>query len=257
MSKKRAEGETSRSRWARRIVVGVAIVLGVAAVGIMAFALYVRAATYQPEPDALESALTHPSVSVRSESRYWVIVPEARDAADDSAAPLIYYPGGLVAPESYLRSLVLLAERTGRGIYLVRAPFNAAIFDVGAAQRIIALYGLERPIVGGHSLGGISACRFASANPDSVSGLLIVGSYCDRDLTTSALRVFSVMGDEDRIINRDNYREARANLPNDATILDVPGLNHSAFGDYGLQRGDGISNLEVERVVAIIAEGLR
>ena len=151
---------------------------------------------------------------------------------------------------------MLLADQTGRVIYLVRAPFNAAIFDVGAARRIIDRYGLERPVVGGHSLGGISACRFASANPASVSGLLLLGSYCDRDLTTSRVLVHSVMGDEDRIINRDNYLNARGKLPADASVLDVPGLNHSAFGDYGLQTNDGPSRLTMDRVVELIAMGL-
>lgn len=56
-----------------------------------------------------------------------MIEPKAPEAPGDSEAPVIYYPGGLVAPESYLRALVLLAERTGRVVYLARAPFNAAI----------------------------------------------------------------------------------------------------------------------------------
>lgn len=258
MSGDEGAGRASKSR--RRLAVIAAIALGVPAIGLPAFAVYVRVATYAPEPVALETALAHPTVEVERERSHWVIEPEgwrAGGAAETPVAPIIYYPGGLVAPESYLRALVLLAERTGRVVYLVRAPFNAAIFDVGAAQRIIDRYGLARPIVGGHSLGGISACRFASANPEAVSGLLLLGSYCDRDLTASGLHVSSVMGDRDRIINRDNYLEAGGNLPADAIVVDVPGLNHSAFGDYGLQRDDGPSALTMDRVVELIAEGLR
>ena len=257
MCRKEPGSEAPASRRGRRFAVAAAIALGVPTIGLLAFALYVRVATYQPEPDALEAALAHPTVSVRSEGRHWVIEPGERAVDGEAGAPLIYYPGGLVSPESYLRLLVLLAERTGRVVYLVRAPFNAAIFDVGAAHRIIDRYGLEQPVVGGHSLGGISACRFAGANPESVSGLLLHGSYCDRDLTASGLRVHSVMGDEDRIINRDNYRQARGSLPADATVVDVPGLNHSAFGDYGLQRDDGPASLATEHVVELVAEGLR
>lgn len=105
----------------------VAAALGVPALALLVFAVYVRVATYQPEPGALEAALTHPAVSVRSERRHLVIEPVARETPGDSKAPVIYYPGGLVAPESYLRALVLLAERTGLVVYLVRSPFNAAI----------------------------------------------------------------------------------------------------------------------------------
>jgi pimeloyl-ACP methyl ester carboxylesterase len=240
----------------RRWLVVMTIAVGVPTIGLAAFIVFVRVATYPPDPVALEAALSSSTVNVRSDRRYWLIEPVARPAGD-SLEPLIYYPGGLVAPESYLRTLVLLSERTGRTVYLVRAPFNAAIFDVDAAQRIIDRYGLKAPIVGGHSLGGISACRFVSGNPEVVSSLLLLGSYCDRDLTTSGLRVISLMGMEDRIINRDNYRAARANLPADAIIADIAGLNHSAFGEYGLQRGDGSSTTSTDRVVELIAGGLR
>lgn len=249
----RAEPRSRRRRWPA--VVGV-VALAAVAIGFLGFVVYVRVATYPADRAALQAALTHPTVSVRSARRHWVIEPE-RPVGAQNPAPLVYYPGGLVAPQSYLRSLVLVAERTGRTVYLVRAPFNAAIFDIAAARRIIDRYGLDAPIVGGHSLGGISACRFAAANPQSVSGLLLLGSYCDRDLSASGLLVHSVMGDNDRIINRDNYLAARGNLPADASVLDIPDLNHSAFGDYGLQRDDGPSTLSMDRVVELIAGGLR
>lgn len=44
-------------------------------------------------------------------------------------------------------------------------PFNAAIFDINAAGRIIESYNHDRAWVGGHSLGGITACRFTGSNP--------------------------------------------------------------------------------------------
>jgi hypothetical protein len=42
-------------------------------------------------------------------------------------------------------------------------------------------------------------------------------------------------------------------LPPAATVLEVEDLNHSAFGSYGLQDGDGESNLSDEQVIMIIS----
>jgi len=44
------------------------------------------------------------------------------------------------------------------------------------------------------------------------------------------------MGKEDKIINRSNYEQAKDNLPPGVEIIEIEGLNHSGFGNYGLQR---------------------
>jgi hypothetical protein len=60
------------------------------------------------------------------------------------------------------------------------------------------------------------------------------------------------MGEQDLIINRGNYKDTRQNLPPGAKIIEVEGLNHSDFGNYGLQSGDGISSLSQEEAIEII-----
>ncbi len=65
--------------------------------------------------------------------------------------------------------------------------------------------------------------------------------------------VVSVMGLQDKIINRDNYERAKDNLPPNAVLLEIGGLNHSDFGNYGLQKGDGKSALDDEEIIGIIS----
>ncbi len=67
----------------RRFAVVAAVAIAVPALALLAFTVYVRVATYQPEPEALDAALAHPVVSVEREQRHWVI---------DSA------PGALTVP---------------------------------------------------------------------------------------------------------------------------------------------------------------
>ncbi len=217
--------------------------------GAATFLLYVFLRTYPAESEALSAIRAEASLEIIEKSRYYILKPETTNR---DKVPLIYYPGGLVSPEAYLYKMGKAAVELQKPVYLVKAPFNAAIFDTGAAGRIIDSYELRRAWIGGHSLGGISACRFAASNPDSVYGLFLFGSYCDQDLSAFDGPVVLLMGLNDEIINRENYREARTNLPPDTVILEVEGLNHSDFGNYGLQDGDGKSDFTDERVIELI-----
>ncbi len=170
---------------------------------------------------------------------------------------VIFYPGGLVAPEAYLYKMGHVAECLQAPVYAIKAPFNAAIFDINAAARAIENFNLETVWVGGHSLGGISAARFTAQNTGKVEGLFLFGSYSDQDLNSFGGKVISIMGDQDLIINRENYEEAKKNLPPGAQIIEVEGLNHSDFGNYGLQSGDGPGNLSEEEVIELICSSFK
>lgn len=219
--------------------------------GLGIFWLYVQRQTYPAETAPLEAILTEDRLTIREESNHFVLTPRA---VDPGKPPIIFYPGGLVAPEAYLFKLGHTALCLETTVYVIRAPFNAAIFRVNAAAAVIDRYNLERPWIGGHSLGGIAACRFTAANPDEVGGLFLFGSYCDREIGVFDVAVVSVMGLQDEIINRENYERAKANLPAHAQIMEIQGLNHSDFGNYGLQKNDGESKLDDADVIEIICQ---
>jgi len=193
------------------------------------------------------------SLEIKEASREYKITP---DPVNPDNPSIIFYPGGLVAPEAYLYKLGHLAECLQSSVYLIKAPFNAAIFNVNAAGRVIDAYNIERAWVGGHSLGGIAAARYTAGQMDEVEGLLILGSYSDQDLSSFMGEVISIMGTEDLIIDRENYEAAKENLPPQADIIEVEGLNHSDFGNYGLQSGDGESRLTEVEVIKLICNKL-
>ncbi len=79
-------------------------------------------------------------------------------AENNPAHPaIIFYPGGLVAPEAYLYKMGHVAEFLQAPVYIIKAFFNAAAV-------VIDNFNLETVWVGGHSLGGISAARFTAEN---------------------------------------------------------------------------------------------
>ncbi|MFB6075411.1 MAG: alpha/beta fold hydrolase [Haloarculaceae archaeon] len=172
---------------------------------------------------------------------------------DPTAAGLVFYPGGRVHPDAYVESLAPLAREANVRVVIPKAPLNLAVLDQGVAGRIV-----DDDIdwyVGGHSLGGVMACRYAANHPDRVAGVLLFGSYCDRDLSGTNLLALSVVGDADGVLNRDAYRRHLADLPADAAVRELPGLNHSQFGSYH-QAGDAPSGTTYatahERLAAVI-----
>ncbi len=243
---------TDRGRPGRLKSIFIKIAASLLVLAVLAaagFLLYVRFATRQAEAAFLAMIEMDENISITEESGYFLLEPSA---ANPGSIPIIYYPGGLVAPEAYLYKMGRVSLCLQKPVYIIKAPFNAAIFDINAAGRIMARYNLEQARVGGHSLGGISACRYAAQNPEKVFQLFLFGSYCDRDVAGFTGPVTSVMGLKDRIIDWDNYRAAKANLPAGAIILEVEGLNHSAFGNYGLQVGDGPAGLTDREIIEII-----
>ncbi len=226
------------------------VILILVVLSLVVFWGYVQIRTYPAEAEQLTFILSDNSVTVSEERNHFVITPAS---LNPDVVPVIFYPGGLVAPEAYLYKMGMTAAHQETTVYIIKAPFNAAIFNINAAEKIIERYNLDQVWIGGHSLGGIAACRYAAMNQENIYGLFLFGSYCDQALADFEGPVVSVMGLQDLIINRDNYDTAKSQLPPTSTILEIEGLNHSAFGNYGLQEGDGESNLSNEQVIMIIS----
>lgn len=169
---------------------------------------------------------------------------------------LIFYPGGKVENTAYAPLRRACAEK-GLLCALVRMPGNLAVLDVNAA------YGLreKRPdittwYIAGHSLGGAMAANYAAAHSDDYSGLILLAAYSTKDLTQTPLRVLSVYGSEDRVMNRENYKKNWANLPADTTEVILEGGCHAQFGSYGPQDGDGTPTISCEEQIRQTAEAI-
>ena len=179
----------------------------------------------------------NPDITVSQQGETYVL----ELANSDPEAGLVFYPGGRVHPDAYVGSLAPLVSDANMTVVIQKMPLNLAIFNRGRASRYVTD---SMPwYVGGHSLGGVMACRYANSNPDSIDGIMLFASYCDRDLSGSGLAGLSVTGSEDTVLNRDQYEANLANLPSDATVEELL-LNHTQFGSYRGQPGDQPSGLD-------------
>ncbi len=178
------------------------------------------------------------SVTVEVADDRTVFVPEA------PVAGLIFYPGGKVEYTAYTPLMAKLAEENVLCV-LLKMPLNLAVLDQNAAKGIPEQFPeVERWYLAGHSLGGSMAASFAAENADTYEGLILLAAYSTEDLREFGLKVCSLYGNRDGVLNMEKYEQYRPNLPEDTLEQVLEGGNHAGFGSYGPQKGDGISALE-------------
>lgn len=168
----------------------------------------------------------------------------AFEPTTDPSVGVVLYPGARIDNAAYAPVADALAERTGALVAVLDAQLDIALLDTGAAADVIATYpDIDHWVVGGHSLGGVAAARFAADN-DDVDGLLLWGSYPSGRAIPDDVAVTSITGSRDGVLDRDAYREARSLLPTTTEHVELEGVNHAQFGDYGDQSGDGTATVE-------------
>ena len=161
-----------------------------------------------------------------------------------STDAMVFYPGGKIQAEAYVPLLRRVA-RQGIDCYLVKMPFNLALFGVGRATDVMQAHPHRRWILAGHSLGGAMASQWAAAHPGELDGLALLAAYPTQKLPDD-LKVLVLYGSEDGVLNRQNLEKGLELLPPNAVVEQLPGGNHAYFGSYGKQRGDGTAAISSE-----------
>ena len=158
---------------------------------------------------------------------------------------VIIYPGGKVDEKAYALLAKSISEQ-GYDAYVAKMPLRLAILGIGKAERIMAENTeVTEWVIIGHSLGGVAASRFIVRNPEGVRGLVLLASYPDEktDLSDLGITVYSLLGTEDRIVDRAALESADSRLGEGLVSVEVPGGNHSYFANYGVQDGDGEASI--------------
>ena len=158
---------------------------------------------------------------------------------------IAFYPGAKVEPEAYAPLLRLLAEQ-GVASVLVSMPSDLAVLAPKKGDRALDEFDELGPwYAAGHSLGGAMAATWFSKRLDELEGLALLASYPGggTDLSSTKHPVVSITASNDRVLDREKWKERKANLPDDTVYADIEGGNHAGFGAYGPQDGDGRATL--------------
>ncbi len=231
------------------VAIGVLVVILV--LGGAGFLWYAQPVPLLPEAAAALASTDAVAVSVENDGTL-LFTPTAAEPT----VGLVLYPGGKVPPAAYAPAARAIAE-AGYLVGIVDVPFNLAVFDINAAQRVIGGHPeIDRWAVGGHSLGGSMAAQFIDGHPGVVDGLVLWASYSAADLSDEGLAVLSSYGTLDRGVPSFTSPDAIAKLggPDAVTFDPIEGGNHEQMGWYTGQPNDPPATIsrqtQQDRIVA-------
>ena len=217
----------------KKLIITLSIILGIILIGVIAFFIYVGS-YYEADMDAI-AKFDYEGFDIQEiEDGTTAFVPKT-----EYDTGIVFYPGGKVEHRAYIPLMKALASN-GVLTILVDMPFNLAVFDIDRAEGVRDGFdNVKHWYMAGHSLGGSMACEYVADNLDSFEGVILLASYSAADLSNTRLKVLSIYGSCDLVLNKESYLENKSNLPENTREYIIPGGNHAYFGTYGEQDGDG------------------
>lgn len=239
--------------WTRQSIAAVALgILLVALVPVTIGTVAYFAIGYGPNAEALTTVEGNEAITIERFDRGTAV---RSGPITNNTVGVVYYPGARVNHESYVPTAASIVTERHIVVVIVDMPLNLAVLAPNRAADAMATQpAVESWNIAGHSLGGAMACRYAADNAADLDGLVLHAAYCDVDISHSDLRVLSVLGTDDGVLNADRERKHRALLPADAEIVELDGVNHAGFGAYGPQRGDTPATREPSAMRADVAD---
>jgi predicted esterase len=170
----------------------------------------------------------------------------------------VYYPGGRVPAQSYEFLARALAAQ-GITVAIPVMPLELAVISPNRASEVrdaLEAGGMKisKFVVGGHSLGGAMAAKYAFSN--AVDGLILMGSYSVDDLTGKSFQVLDLAAEHDEVAKLEKVNDGLKKLPSGSSVEIIPGGVHAFFGRYGPQAGDGSPTVSREVFEKVLLEKL-
>lgn len=219
----------------------VALIIIAAALACCAGAFFIYASDYY-HADATAVATLQDDATIETTGNLKVL------PAEGSTTALVFYPGAKVEAIAYLPQLERIRQECHITCILVEMPFNMAIFDANAADKVMAQFpAITTWYIGGHSMGGAMASDYASHHPDKVAGLILLGAYVYGDYPPErALTIYGTFNSN-----------LEANIHYTDNIVKIEGGNHAQFGNYGPQQGDPDATISADEQQEIAAKAIR
>ncbi|MNC05961.1 Alpha/beta hydrolase family protein [compost metagenome] len=238
------------SRW-KKILIWISVVAVVLVAGGF---IFLASVTYSPSGQAKAAMQSDAKVLVTKIKQGYRFEPQGAEVVEPN---IIFYPGGLVEPESYSPLARTMAEH-GHRVYIAKMPLNLAIFGLNKADSFIAEHPDEAFVIGGHSLGGAFASRYAADNSGKLEGIFYFAAYADDggSLSTTGLSALQITGTSDGVLNKEEWEKTKTNLPADTTFVSIEGGNHGQFGSYGMQKGDNVPEITGDEQLKDVVQAL-
>lgn len=209
---------------------------------ILFSAFLIYASDYYKADEVAKAVLLSEEVKLVEDNIMMLTPPTPGDTA------VIFYPGAKVEHIAYLPLLEKINQNSNVTCFLVKMPYNMAIFDANAADEIIGQFPeIKNWYIAGHSMGGAMASDYASKHQDVVKGLILLGAYIYGNYPVeNALTVYGSFNTS--VEEKINYTE---------NIVVIEGGNHAQFGNYGKQKGDPDATISAEEQQNITMEAIQ
>lgn len=204
---------------------------------------------HAPTPNALKSMISDDSVNI-TQSKLWIVF-EPTQPTDKG---LIFYPGAFVDGRAYANLARCLAQQ-GYQVVIIKMPMSFSLLTPNRAGRAITDFPhIKNWVVGGHSLGGLTAAQYAQQHPGKIQGLVCYGSFPAIDMSKGTMKTAVILGSKDTLVKQWDFMNFERLLPETAQVHIIEGGNHSNFGDYGLQWGDQVADISFDEQQHLIVE---
>lgn len=232
------------------------------------YAYFYLTSSYKATSEGLDEAnsfVKSSEVSISEDSNLITISPKN----PDNKFGVIFLQGGKVDTNAYVNIMTKLSYKFNSKVYIPKLLFNIAFLSPNAPDNIINSHPeIENWVLIGHSLGGVvmgnfydntvntpiirsiqcikAPCLQKCTNSKKISNIVFWGSYANANLTdnfsnclSNSNTIVNIKGDIDGELDMNSFNLSVKNVPNDfSKFITITGLNHSTFGDYGLQSGD-------------------
>lgn len=111
--------------------------------------------------------------------------------------------------------------------------------------------------IGGHSSGGILASNFLEEHHSKFDGLFLLASYSNVDLSHKGLKILTMYGDSDTVLNLRTYKSKLENLGEYCIEYVIEGGNHSMFADCDLSENDNPGIISLFEQIEITANKIK
>jgi hypothetical protein len=145
----------------------------------------------------------------------------------------IIIPGGNSDPEGLAPTAHQIAA-AGYLVIIVPMPDCVSMPNGGKrADKIISDFeNIEKWVIGGHSVGAVSACLYAAGNDDIIDGVVIWASIPPGDMTALGVKILTVYGSEDGRNPPESVALQASLLPVNSIFVKIEGGNHTQFAYY-------------------------
>ncbi len=173
---------------------------------------------------------------------------------------IIFYSGEKINGQCYLPLMAELAN-AGYDTFLPYALGNLPILNLDGADQIVSKFKWVTDwYIVAHSDACEMAAKYAKGHK-KIKGLILLGGYTKTDISKNDIKVLSIIGSRDSILDMNKYKKAKSNLPKDTIFKEIKGGNHTAFADTALIRGDTETSFEpskqIKKTATLIEEFIK